>query len=52
MRGRADVGLRYICLPDSSGRRDNPDAFPAKTHFTSGGHMNMGANPKVAALED
>jgi hypothetical protein len=42
MRGRADVGLRYICLPDSGGRRNNPDAFPAKAHFTSGGNLNMG----------
>ena len=52
MRGRADVGLRYVCLPDSGGRRNNPDAFPAKAHFTSGGNLNMGANPRIAALEE
>ena len=42
MRGSYDVGLRYVRLPDSGGRRNNPDAFPGKTDFTSGGNLNIG----------
>ena len=50
MCGRTDVGLRYLCLPDSGGCRNNPEAFPAKTDFTSGSNMNLGNQPKGSLI--